>query len=110
MARFRFYAATQLWSDSVQVGIGRTGMDGDRSRVTNVATLTLNPIKEGDYSEPTMSLTPAEARDLMDALWGAGVRPSNGTGNVGQLGATEKHLEDMRRLVFDMQREGGSVK
>ncbi len=29
-----------------------------------------------------------------------GIRPSSGEGNAGQLGATEKHLEDMRKIVF----------
>ena len=41
------------------------------------------------------------AKRLIDALWDAGVRPSNGEGSAGQLGATERHLEDMRKLVFE---------
>lgn len=37
--------------------------------------------------------------DNMDELWAAGLRPSDGTGNAGQLGATERHLADMRAIV-----------
>lgn len=35
----------------------------------------------------------------MDALYTAGLRPSDGYGSVGQLGATRAHLEDMRAVV-----------
>lgn len=45
---------------------------------------------------------------LMDALWSAGIRPSNGEGNVGQIGAMKAHLEDMRALVF--KKEVGDVR
>lgn len=100
-----FYADAPLWSDAILLGIGKRESDGSRSRVTHVATLTLSPHQDGDYAEPTARLTRSEAQELMDALWRVGMRPSNGAGNVGQLAATEKHLEDMRRLVF---REGNS--
>ena len=45
-------------------------------------------------------LTPEEAQQFMDELWRVGVRPTAGAGSVGQLAATERHLEDMRTLVF----------
>jgi hypothetical protein len=36
----------------------------------------------------------------MDQLWQCGLRPSEGTGSAGSLAATQRHLEDMRALVF----------
>jgi len=51
-------------------------------------------------TKPTMSLERKEAQDLMNRLWDAGIRPVQGKGSAGQLEATEKHLEDMRTLVF----------
>jgi hypothetical protein len=98
-----FYAQAPIWSDTIQLGIGERTFDGSRSRLTAVLdSVQMRAVKDGEYvGTPTLELTPDEARGLMDALWQAGVRPSNGTGNAGQLGATEKHLEDMRRLVFD---------
>lgn len=54
-----------------------------------------------------------EAQQLCDALWEAGVRPTNGAGSVGQLAAVQAHLEDMRTLVLGNahalppQRSGG---
>jgi hypothetical protein len=49
--------------------------------------------------EPTMQVETFELQGLMDELWKAGIRPSSGEGNVGQIGAIEKHLNDMRKLV-----------
>jgi hypothetical protein len=39
---------------------------------------------------------------LIDALWTAGLRPTEGHGSTGQLAATERHLEDMRALAFKL--------
>lgn len=47
-----------------------------------------------------LELQPSEAQNLMDELWNAGLRPSGEATGIGQLSATEKHLEDMRALVF----------
>ena len=50
--------------------------------------------------EPFMELTDNEAQILMDELWKFGIRPSDGSGNVGQIKAMDDHLKDMRHLVF----------
>jgi hypothetical protein len=50
--------------------------------------------------EPTFSLTPEAAQSLMDELWRCGLRPTEGSGSAGSLAATERHLADMRALVF----------
>jgi hypothetical protein len=50
--------------------------------------------------EPTFVLRPEEAQALMDSLWTCGLRPSEGSGSAGAMAATQKHLEDMRTLVF----------
>lgn len=44
---------------------------------------------------------PCGALKLMDDLWVCGLRPSEGSGSAGALAATERHLGDMRRIVFD---------
>ena len=48
---------------------------------------------------PTVSMSSLEIQNLMDELWRTGIRPSSGEGNIGQIGATEKHLNDMRKIV-----------
>lgn len=42
----------------------------------------------------------AGAQVLMDDLWNCGIRPTDGAGTAGSMRATEKHLEDMRAIVF----------
>ena len=61
--------------------------------------------KRAFIDEPTISLDmqPIEntAQVLMDDLWSCGIRPTEGAGSAGSLKATEYHLEDMRKLVFE---------
>jgi hypothetical protein len=56
---------------------------------------------QGEYREPSFELSIPQAQLLMDDLWVAGLRPTEGTGSAGALAATQKHLEDMRTLVFE---------
>lgn len=51
-------------------------------------------------AEPTITLSMTEAQKLMDELWHAGLRPTEGTGSAGALAAVQKHLEDMRKIAF----------
>jgi len=61
--------------------------------------LSIESIDEGAYSDPTAVISIPEAQFLLDELWNCGLRPSDGSGNAGQLGATERHLSDMRKIV-----------
>lgn len=63
--------------------------------------------KEHDeYKQPSIDeigflrLSQEDGQYLMDALWDAGIKPSEGTGSAGSLAATQKHLEDMRKIAF----------
>lgn len=53
----------------------------------------------GTEFDHAMSIHPDSAQMLMDQLWDVGVRPTQGHGSVGQLDATQRHLNDMRLLV-----------
>jgi len=55
---------------------------------------------EGKMTPPCFELTNIAAQNLMDALWQAGFKPSEGTGSAGAMKATQDHLSDMRKLVF----------
>ena len=59
----------------------------------------------GEYRSPSFRLEREKAQALMDDLWNAGLRPTEGTGSAGSLAATQRHLEDMRTLVFKKQKE-----
>lgn len=52
------------------------------------------------HVEPTLWLRDQEAQVLMDDLWSAGVRPTEGTGSAGALSTVERHLCDMRTIAF----------
>lgn len=68
-----------------------------------VTNLVMTHYEEKDFGkeiQPSFSLDPTDAQALMDDLWNCGLRPSEGTGSAGALAATQKHLEDMRTLVF----------
>ena len=54
-----------------------------------------------EYPNPLLILEEDQAQQLMDALWAGGLRPTEGHGSAGQIGAVERHLEDMRKIVFE---------
>jgi hypothetical protein len=74
---------------------------GDRISVAR--NITFEPIQLGQSLplSPLAVLDMNTAQQLMDELWDCGVRPTNGHGSTGQLAATERHLNDMRDLVFN---------
>lgn len=65
--------------------------------------IEVEPLQEGSNVPATMRLDDPELQQLMDELWRVGIRPSNGEGNVGMIGAMKEHLADMRKLVFSKQ-------
>lgn len=56
--------------------------------------------EDGAEIAPSLSIDLTSAQFLMDQLWECGLRPSEGSGSAGSLLATQKHLDDMRKLVF----------
>lgn len=55
---------------------------------------------------PTLTISSESGQQLMDDLWQAGLRPSEGTGSAGALAAVEKHLTDMRIIAFNRLKIG----
>ncbi len=79
------------WNDVVQFALADE---------TGYATVTMAKRELGAVIYPTFSLEREMAQSLMDQLWACGLRPSEGSGSAGALAATQRHLEDMRTLVF----------
>ncbi len=85
--------------DNIHVAVIVQHDDGSRSLAE---PLTLKAICEGDYiSQPTMRLTRDEAQLMMDGLWDVGIRPTEGKGSAGAMAATERHLKDLQRIIFE---------
>lgn len=69
-------------------------------RRSSARDITLHELDDSQVTERAFELRLSEAQVLMDDLWRAGLRPSEGSGSAGSLRATEKHLDDMRAVAF----------
>ena len=100
-------ADSRPWSDEIEL---RLGMERNGARLYSIARpLVFEDIPEGARVDPFVTVDVNVAQDLMDELWRCGLRPREGTGSAGSLAATERHLNDMRRLVFDGKVDGGKA-
>ena len=91
----RIRTQKQSWSNTIEVLI----TCGDS--IVRPEDMIFTKIEnDGIVYSPTFNITNNSAQNLMDELWQAGLRPSEGTGSAGSLRATEKHLEDMRKIAF----------
>lgn len=97
-----FRAATDIyWGDGVRVIAAHLDAQGKLYAVAEPAKFTMKQIQPHDLiAEPTFQFTADEAKNLMTALWEAGVRPANVPNASGEINRIEAHLADMRRLVF----------
>lgn len=71
-----------------------------------VTALTFEERKAGTYLQPSFTLDEEQAQALFNAMWLAGLRPKDGTGNSGHVEALNNHLQDMRKLVFERKTNG----
>ena len=62
--------------------------------------ITLDPEAPQPF-EPTIRLRMDLAIRLMDALWSAGVRPSDGVDHPAHIEALHNHIKDLQRMAFD---------
>lgn len=97
-----FLSRDRMWGDTFAVRIGRKFGDSERWAVAQKVefrVLDSNAVE----TEPCISLSRDDAQAFMDELWSAGLRPTEGAGSAGSLAATERHLQDMRTLVFKLE-------
>ncbi len=90
-------ASRHPWSYGINFLIYAECFDSKRKMV--IKSIEFEDYEPHTETRETFNLRPEDAQALMDELWHAGIRPSSGEGSVGQIGATEKHLSDMRKLV-----------
>jgi hypothetical protein len=64
----------------------------------------------GNEELPFISMETEDAQALIDELWRAGLRPTEGSGSAGSLAATERHLADSRAVMFGLLASQGVVK
>jgi len=72
----------------------------DRDKFVSVGKpIVYEKTEIGSIHPPTMDLPERAAQELMDELWRAGLRPTEGHGSAGQLGATEAHLKTVQGMA-----------
>jgi hypothetical protein len=98
----KFYAHPQPWRAGIALHFAVE--NGDTFSVAKPATMEQADI--GSHTEPFLNIDMRAAQQLMDELWNCGLRPTEGSGSAGSLAATERHLADMRRIVFDDKPKG----
>jgi hypothetical protein len=75
--------------------------DGGHQFVTPVNEVTeqdRNTVAAGDLA--LLSLERDDAQKLVDALYAAGIRPTDARDRSSEIGALQANLQDLRRLVF----------
>lgn len=80
---------------------------GTRQR-TFIKDVVVETVNENDpimHQNPEFVIMPLmvgvdDAQQMMDAMWDAGLRPSQHTGAPEQIAATNKHISDLRKITF----------
>lgn len=88
------------------LNLGIEGSDGTL-RVAQAVTFQECQRDAASFDAPAIFLSSEDAQRLADELWNVGIRPSSGVGSVGQLGATQKHLEEMSAIAIGLLRRDG---
>lgn len=92
MADLKIRAQAAPWSNGIHLLICQGSSVG--------VSVQMQEAPEAVVVSPTLTISNSEAQVLMDDLWHAGLRPTEGTGSAGSLAATERHLKDMQKIVF----------
>lgn len=95
----------QLKSDSIRIRAQHAPWwDGVELVIYQGSAVAVNMTfydhRPGEEVKPTTRISMEDAQTLMDDLWRSGLRPTEGAGSAGSLAATQRHLDDMRSLVF----------
>lgn len=90
-----------MWGDFFSVRIGSRKNESSPWAIAEELKFRMRePKEEGTEVHPCFNLSRDDAQTFMDELWNVGIRPTEGTGSAGSLAATQRHLDDMRHLVF----------
>ncbi len=101
--QFKFHARRSIWGDSVELFAYCASADQMRS-VAQPTAFKMETREEMACEHPPWVVFDNDSiQRLMDELWHAGFRPTEGSGSAGSLAATERHLADMRTLVFSKE-------
>lgn len=101
----KIHARREIWSSAVAVYFGQRQPNGEFYAAKPPEFVKLDM---GVFADPMLKLEQEDAQLLMDELWQAGLRPSEGTGSAGSLAATERHLKDMQAIAMGLLKKDGT--
>lgn len=96
----RLHAGMEMWADCISLWAIKYDFGPNGQEVFYAKDFIWEKLTEAQIAPRTTTLFKDNAQALMDQLWTCGLRPTEGAGSAGSLAATERHLEDMRSLVF----------
>lgn len=99
---YKIRARAPFLSDIINLHVIGYEINGEETRTVTGTSLSYGYIEEGQITPSFMDITKNQAQVLMDDLWDCGIRPTEGAGSAGAMTATQKHLDDMRKLTFHL--------
>lgn len=69
-------------------------------RGQEIGRVVFEQVDPNVYHTPSFSLDDTAVQRLFDQLWHSGFRPTEARDPSGQIGAMQRHLEDMRQIAF----------
>lgn len=103
---FRIRAARGPFTDQIDILLATFDAEGKRLLFEetpggNLCRVDPSARRVGEPIPPSLALVADAAQQLMDDLWQAGLRPTQGRQSEGQLAAMAAHLLDMRTIAFN---------
>lgn len=89
-------AKAEPWMGGVAIAAFGRLNNGD----TKAATIKWETIAPNAEMRPLLMINHTHAQVLMDDLWNAGIRPTDGAGTAGAMRAAERHIADLRQIAF----------
>lgn len=93
----------RVQEDVVGIFICDTDSTGKITHVVSPAELKFEPVKEGEKIKPSFAFAGQNGdiflREMLDSLNKFGIKTDNESRLAGALTATEKHLEDLRKML-----------
>jgi hypothetical protein len=106
--KFEIHAERTHYGRSIDVYVANRGERPDAMMVAKPPVFE-EVIDYGMWHEPTLKLRADDAQRLMDELWRAGIRPTEGGGSAGVMAAAQAHLADMRTIAMGALKKEGLV-
>ncbi len=91
----------EVFDPAITIRFWSKPADGSTILLPEPIVMKSHKIEDVAYTQrgPDITMWPSSAQQLMDELWHAGLRPSEGSGSAGMLAATQRHLVDMRAIT-----------